>query len=846
MRFRWMAVAAVLSTAVQGFAFESVSQVNRAQDAAIAELQQIAPGLRTIKTGGVIERLYGVPFGGGYTAEDAVKTFAATHEAALGLGDAKLRFDRMQPIGRDGRFNAGYFDVTLNGVKVDGMNVTLLTRNEIANPVVLAVIGARPFVGTVGRARLTAQQAMNSVARRHPEYEKVHSAELVVWANEDRHRLAYKMFGEGFVMEQPYHNYIYVDAQTGAILEKRSAIYHLDVVGTVRGWATPGVFPDTASNPEVLTPLPYLRVTSGTTNVFADVNGFFTIPNPGISPITVTHGISGRWSNVVPAQGTPITGSLNVPPPGPALFELNTIRDQFTTAQVNAYLHTSLVHDYIKAQNPAYPGIDISITTNVNQASTCNANFQSANLSINFFNEGGGCPNTAYISVIYHEYGHFVINRAGTNQGAYGEGMSDTIAALMMNDSRLGMDFRGPGTGPLRNAVNTIRHPDNASSPIHTYGMVISGSFWETLLELDNTIGRAAGLALMQEYSVNSILVRPPQISPAITVDVLTLDDNDGNLSNGTPRYTEIAAGFGEKGLTAPAVDFLNFAPISLPGTFIQASPNDVHLGFNLQVQDNAGVLDPNSVVLNYRLNGGPWQTSPLVEYADPGFMAGGIDQPVSGTSIDWYISARDTQNRTQNYPRAGASAPFSSVVARQLWTVLEDTFETNQGWNVTNTSVTSGGWERGSPFGTVNGTAPLAPSTDSGDAGAQCFVTQIGTAGAAAGTHDLDGGPTTLTSPTLITFGNDCIISYSRWFNTFNGVADVMNIQVSTNGGATWTTVDTASGTGTTWVNRTFRLGQFVAPGANLILRAVVQDQPNDSVTEAGFDNVRVQRIVP
>lgn len=53
---------------------------------------------------------------------------------------------------------------------------------------------------------------------------------------------------------------VFVDATTGALLHSESLIRSIDVEGNVKGWATPGVYPDTETNPEELTNLPRVDV----------------------------------------------------------------------------------------------------------------------------------------------------------------------------------------------------------------------------------------------------------------------------------------------------------------------------------------------------------------------------------------------------------------------------------------------------------------------------------------------------------------------------------------------------------------------------------------------------------
>jgi hypothetical protein len=155
---------------------------------------------------------------------------------------------------------------------------------------------------------------------------------------------------------------------------------------------------------------------------------------------------------------------------------------------------------------------------------------------------------------VYHEYGHFIVESGNSNpSGDYHEGMADVTAALLANDPCLAADFGGEGTGCLRSSYNSESYPCFAGS--HQCGQVISGAFWLTKDELDLTIGAGPALDLSRDLYLNSILLEPNDINPAVTIDVLTLDDDDPFLFNGTPHYTEIATGFGAKNLDAPALE---------------------------------------------------------------------------------------------------------------------------------------------------------------------------------------------------------------------------------------------------------------------------------------------------
>ncbi len=818
-----------------------------AQREAISRLQGRSADVRLFRDGTTIHRVYGAAFAGGITAKDAFLAFIAEYSELFGIGDGKLVFEGTQDVMR-GKFTAGYFQQYLEGIPVDLGYVTLLARNDIGNPIVLASPSAQFVRGPAPKPRITAQHAVRILKKHHPSYVTFSKPELRIWKGEARAHLAWSFYAEnpnpvGGDHEGPLPERVlaFVDAVDGAVLEERNQVYPIDVGGNVKGWATPGLKPDQANNPETLQPLELLRVSiSGGNNALTNASGDYLIPHPGSTAVTVNASLQGQWVVVNNQGGTNLTMSQVVTPPGPANFIFNVAMPEFDTAQVNGFIQTTRVHNFAKAINPAYPGIDIAIPCNVNVSGSCNAFY--TNNTINFYRAGGNCPNMCYSTVVWHEYGHFIIAKGHPSAaGDYHEGMADVTANLLGDTPWVGEDFSGQNTGPLRSAYNSIRYP--CTGGVHTCGQVMSGAFWLTLDQLDITEGHVVGLGLVRSWYLNSILLRPPSVNPGITIDVLTLDDDDANLNNGTPHYDEIATGFGAKGLTAPPLVWVNIAPVRLPDAFVPLNPTGEAIPFEARVTNGAGTLDPSSVRLNYRFNGGAWQQLPMPEVADPDIYGALLLQPACGTTVDWYISARDTNNRMTTYPSGAPGSFFSTLVARSLTTIFTDTFETDTGWTVTNVNLTTGAWVRVDPNGTFLNGVPAQPENDSNDPGLLCYVTGQGTPGGAVGAQDVDGGPTYLTSPVINLAGADALIEYRRWYFNDDG-DDPFLVQVSNNNGATWVTVETVMGIQNSWVQRTFRVGQYVPPTAQVRVRFSAVDNPNNSITEAGVDNVAVRRI--
>jgi hypothetical protein len=813
----------------------------------VDQLRKEAPGVLLYEEGTVIRRIWGVPFGYGSSPIDSALAFVARYSGLFTPGASDLVLSGTQEV-MPPKFTAVYFQQQVQGIPVDRGELTLLVRNAPDYPLVLASNSVR-FVEPVAlKPSVTAEQVEELVRKLRPDLHQESQPELMVYPGEERTHLAWVLTLDAHRPDKPERYRVFIDAHTGVPLEWRSEIYYVDITGRVQGYATPGLRPDHSQNPPVLQPMPQLRVSlSGGSSVFTNPEGFFTLPFSGSSSVTVRADLIGPWVRVVNQAGTTLSLQQTVTPPGPADFIFNTERVELNTAQVNGFLHTQIVHDFAKAINPRYPGIDYQIPCNVNINNTCNAYY--SNRTINFYRSGGGCVNTAYSTVIYHEYGHFIISMGHPNaSGDYHEGMADATAALLTADPCLGLEFQGIGTGCIRNAVNSVRYP--CSGGVHYCGQVLSGAFWQTYLSMRQRYSGTPAFALQEvrKWYLNSILLRPSGISPQITIDVLTLDDDDGNIYNGTPHYSQINEGFSRHNLPAPQIDWLRIDPVQLPDPVVSPAQPPLFplMRFVVRVSNLAGELNRSGVFLRYSVNGGAYQQLPMRWMSGDRFIAV-VPVPACGSTVRYYIEAYDTQGRVTYYPRGGQNEPRTVLVASGLVTIFEDTAETDLGWSVQNQNLTAGAWTRDIPRGTTQNGLPANPGADSPDAGSRCFFTGQGSVGGSVGEADVDGGPTYLISPVINLQGSDAIVEYYRWFYNGTTINDTFFVEVSNNNGASWVRVETVNFTGTEnqWLRRSFRVGDYVTPTAQVRIRFGTADNPNDSICEAGVDHIVIRRIV-
>jgi hypothetical protein len=553
-----------------------------AEQAAVSRFLEARPDARLYRAGDRITRVYGTTFEFGESPQDTAERFVSNNARMFGVAVEDLepvsRFgDRrhVQPVmpnreTGDYKFALVSFSQYKDGLPVFRSEVRCLILNQQDYPLTLVIANLRnlgEFTPNTSLANAPFDPA-TSVAT---GMTNLSAPEAVIWAGVDDRVVepvvAFTFIGDNYeTTSDPaeIEKWLYVvDAATGEILYQEDMILDVDMTGNVSGYATDDYRAEVCEA-EVLMPMPYALVSiQGGDSAYADENGDFVIPHDGSSPVDVTSEVRGLYFNVN-NQGSGGDASItleDVVPPGPANFVHNSGGGEIRTAEMNGYIHANIVRDNCLAANPSYPTIasQTNWPVNVNLNDNCNAFYDYS--SINFFTSGGGCNNTAFGDVVHHEYGHHMVSTGGSGQGQYGEGMGDCQGVLITGRSELGVGFQNC-FGGIRDADNDMQYP--CSGAIHYCGQLISGCVWDLQEELMLT-EPTDWYEILNDLVVNSILLHTGTlITPQITIDFLTLDDDDGGIGNGTPHWDEICAGFGAHNMDCPPLDVgMSVAPTS-------------------------------------------------------------------------------------------------------------------------------------------------------------------------------------------------------------------------------------------------------------------------------------------
>ncbi|QDV08887.1 Fungalysin/Thermolysin Propeptide Motif protein [Planctomycetes bacterium Poly30] len=713
---------------------------------------------------------------------------------------------------------------------------------EVESPNGRATIGA-------GFANLVAAQAFKAEFGVEPT---VQGSERLVHAFVDggetrRWALAWQveaMFeAEG---EQPIGRLYSVDAKGNGILKSENTIHNFDVRGTISSNATPGLTADRAANPPVPLAMPRIRVVSnsaGTVETDRDGNFNFVGVN---TPLDLTVDYFGQFTDVRNDTGADYTITFtNVQPNVQNDLLMNPSPTQGVTSQANSQLHINVLRDFIRDRFPTDNTADFRAVSNVNLSSTCNAFYNGS--SVNFYSAGGGCNNTAFSTVVAHEMGHWLNVRYGTGNGSdgIGEGNADVFAMYAYDDPVVGRFF-STGGGSVRTGTNT-RQFCGDSNPgcyggVHSDGEVWMGAAWKIRVNLNNALGNAMGdmvadnlfLGWMNSYNQT-------QIRSIIETQWLTLDDDDGNINNGTPNYSVIDAGFRAQGFPGFDLPFITLSNVTeLPNVTTPAADYTVQADAMMNLGTTL-----TSVELFSRTGNGSFVSDLMSNVGGMTFegqIAGGINPAV----VQYYVVATDNQGNTETFPEEGANGPLFFKVGT-LTPVLVTEFE-NGGSGFTSgfagDTATTGLWELGNPVGTA-----AQPEDDHTASGTNCWFTGQGAVGGAVGANDVDGGRTTLVSPIFDASGAAGVsLTYWRWYSNDQGGApnaDVFRVGVSNDGGATWSNAEQVgpSGPGTEggWIRSDIELSFAVAPTANMQVRFVADDSGTGSIVEAAIDDIEI-----
>jgi len=373
--------------------------------------------------------------------------------------------------------------------------------------------------------------------------------------------------------------------------------------------------------------------------------------------------------------------------------------------------------------------------------------------------------------------------------------------------------------------------------PYFPSGTIVVSNIDEGLFVFSPTYVRACYL----EGNVYDSLCGTPLTGVTITVSSVNLtetSDISGNYATGTPIPGTYTVTYSKPGYQNVVINNVTFAPGQV-NTFNVAMFAPGGFTLNGHVQDASTTTSMQSV---------PVLISDLSNQysfvSDPG------GNFTNCTVIPGYYNIVSAVWGYQTLCTQDSITPTSGLVSVALDSGYEDEFTFDLGWTVTG-NATSGQWERGEPIGTTFNTANDAnPDVDvNNDCTDKCYVT--GNGGGSASQDDVDNGNTVLTSPNMdLSAYGDAWVHYSRWFFNAGGSGNPNDsLCIRINNGTTTVTLEkvtAASANNSSWVNRSFRLQNYITVTSTMRLIVETADQNPGHLVEAAFDHFVVADSAP
>lgn len=610
--------------------------------------------------------------------------------------------------------------------------------------------------------------------------------------------------------------------------------------------------------------MPNMRVVANGSNYFTAPDGSLDLAIPG--PLTATAQLRGRWS-IITTNGVTasLSGTLQTGIDTLDLTSSSTIRER------SAFYSVDRIHGHSKAVLPAFSGMDFPLPTKVDvSGNSCNAFYDGT--SINLYAAGNGCRAYALMhDVVYHEYAHGINDKyyqslsAAFVNGAMSEGYADLWAMTLTGQPTIGKGYQTANTELcIRRYDQAPRiYPQDLVAQVHADGQIIAGAWWSTYtllddmdLMLDLWAATLPGLQAMAYSGEEGTAFRD------VLLDALQADDDDGNITNGTPHGAAIVQGFARHGITLLSGVTLQHAPV------LSALEN-----ITIPVSVSATITFPANyyiagLKLFYRTDAtGPWQSAPMNELSWGQYSAA-IPPQVAGTLVSYYFGMEDVNGQLGAVlPLAAAfqsdpNVPYFVLVGMELQATADGDQHNELGpftAGLPTDNATSGQWLLAVPvpsFSGTNGTGyKVQPGTQVTPGGTQCWVTgnAIGP-NEPMGTADVDGGVTTLISSTIdLSAMSDPVVVYHRWYlNNPQGGSnpndDLWQVQVSGNAGASWTAVEETKLGQIAWRRMAFRVSDHVPVNDLFRIRFMASDslrpQQNangGSIVEAAVDDIQI-----
>ncbi|MBK6766197.1 MAG: hypothetical protein IPG71_07725 [bacterium] len=425
------------------------------------------------------------------------------------------------------------------------LDIALNKRGEAAR-IRLADYSSWP---TVGLHRLSAYAAGEHLAlnREPAHWQVVDSLTFACWYPDLTTRELRAAYWIQITGPRPHQRYFgVVDAVSGERMLEWPGIAHdnLDLHIEQPYWqpydhSPTQIAPCVSQNVEI-NGTPYVTSSAGNVSVEAGTHAdvISTLTGPYVEVINDDTGEEAIRANIWNAPYAPTTWGWSL--------------DDATRPEFNLFYHTEFIHDWYKIIDPEYDALDYPMPAVANYGSSYDNAFW--NGWGTYYGSGQNYGDFAmYSDVIYHEYTHGVTDGIYPNgmlpyvdqPGAMNEAWSDYFACTINGDPLMAEWLSGNANTYFRDLAGHMHYPENWVGEVHGDSPFISAPLWRIRTAMGTDF--ADSLAHFARYALTETFFD-------YFVAVLETDDDDGDLSNGTPNDAVIYDAFGQSGI-GPGVE---------------------------------------------------------------------------------------------------------------------------------------------------------------------------------------------------------------------------------------------------------------------------------------------------
>ncbi len=645
----------------------------------------------------------------------------------------------------------------------------------------------------------------------------------------------------------PSHYYTLVDANTGQILYRHDNVNFISSSLNTDVRVSSTIYEFNPYVTPVDLPLRNMKVTVGINNYLTDSLGYVSLPTT--TPLFANFYLEGNWSKVLTDNGTVVPHFLkSINGAGDsANFDATT-----SIRHVSGYYHVNNIHDFMKTFFPSFTGLDFPLPTRIDvTGGFCNAYYSGSD--INFFETGSGCNCMSQIAdVVYHEYGHgindkFYVSQGGNFvNGGMGEGYADVWGISLTRIPVIGKGTTIGNPNSYIRRYDNIRkvYPTNLTGEVHDDGEIIAGAWYDTYLNF----GSWSMMTSLFAQTFYDLVTGPDgtegQVYSDILLAALNEDDDDADLSNGTPHDQEILDAFALHGIY-----LINNATFEHNQLYAASGLAPVTITSELD-----GGLPWMGVDFNlfYRTGpSGPYTSVPMTLVSGNTYSAD-IPQQSPGTIISYFLKLEDGFSTTLKVMPAEADSAIANIPYFVLVSCVRnliDDFDANQsvGWQtgIAGDSATGGQWVIAPPVVSFKSGDTCQVGIQHTPGGTRCAVTGNAVSVSSPNYNsDVDNGKTTLQSPMFSLTGMiDPVVTYWRWYTNDQGSAprtDFWKTYVSGDG-VNYTLVEDCGAPDHSWRRFAFKISDYIPSATNIMIRFVADDSNPASVVEVALDDIEI-----